>query len=215
MPGADGNDGRDGGNGGDSRSDRDEAGSREPGGEATLAEAAADRMPFVDTGQALVGGGVAAVAAALAVGTTGVASDAEARVLLESILPTIRFLASAVITASATIMALMLTILSLSRGADKRFRSTHYERVEQVGSWSAWAIVGGTILLLLLSIPMAESEVLRRWYEPIYYLTVIAASLLGGLQVAVILMLRKTIQGMVSALHPGRESSPLIKGDGG
>lgn len=207
--------GTDSADGGDPRSDRDESGSRASGGEATLAEEAADRMPFVDTGQALVGGGVAAVVAALAVGTTGVASNAEARVLLESILPTIRFLTSAVITASATIMALMLTILSLSRGADQRFRGTHYERVEQVGSWSAWAIVGGTVLLLVLSIPMGESEVLSSWYEPIYYGTVIAASLLGGLQVAVVLMLQKTIRGMVSALHPGRDSSPLLKEDEG
>lgn len=205
----------DAGDGGDSRRDRDDAGSRTSGSEATLAEEAADRMPFVDTGQALVGGGVAAAVAALAVGTTGVASDAEARVLLESIMPTIRFLTSAVITASATIMALMLTILSLSRGADQRFRGTHYERVEQVGSWSAWAIVGGTLLLLVLSIPMGESEVLSRWYQTLYYVTVIAASLLGGLQVAVILMLRKTIQGLVSALHPGRDSSPLLKEDEG
>lgn len=171
-----------------------------------------ERLP-TDLPKALVGGGIAAVVAALAVGTTGVASGAEARSLLQTIVPTIRFLTTAVITASATIMALMLTILSLSHSAEPRFEDRHYRRVQLIGTLSAVAIGGGVVLLLFLSIPTGESEVLSAWYEPIYYGIIVMSSALGGLQVAVVLMLREAITGMVDAVRPGGESSVVADED--
>lgn len=171
-----------------------------------------EKIP-ADFRKAVAGGLVAAVIAALGVGTTGIASGAEARALLDSTLPTIRFLSSAVITASATIMALMLTILSLSRSADSSFRERHYERVRKVATWCTIAIIGATVQLLFLSVPTAESEVLSRWYEPIYYAIVLTSSCLGGIQVAVILMLHETISGMVAAVHPELDSHLVVDED--
>lgn len=167
-------------------------------------------MP-VDMPKALAGGAIAAVVAALAAGTTGVASGAEARALLQTIVPTIRFLTSAVITASATIMALMLTILSLSSSAEARFEDQHYRRVQLIGTLSAVAIAGGVVLLLFISIPTDESEVLSGWYEPIYYGIVVVSSVLGGMQVAVVLMLREAIIGMVDAVRPEGDSAVVME----
>lgn len=157
-----------------------------------------DRNSFVDLRQALIGGAIAAVVAALGVGTTGVASGAEARALLQGVLPTIRFLSSTVITASATILALMLTILNLSQGLDRPLRAEHYQRVRQVSLLASITIIAGTILLLFLSIPIGESEVLAGWYRPIYYAIVVTSSLVGGSQVAVVLMLLRSVDGLIS-----------------
>lgn len=166
-----------------------------------------------DLRRALVGGGVAALVAALGVGSTGVATGAEARALLEGIIPTIRFLTSAVITASATILALMLTILSLSVSTERRFRGYHYERVRHVATWSSAAIVLGTVLLLFLSLPLGESEVLREWYQAIFYGIVVTSSILGGILVAVVLLLQRTVSGLVDALHPHGDSSLTVDDD--
>lgn len=165
-----------------------------------------------DLRRALVGGGIAALVAGLAVGTTGIASGAEARALLQAIVPTIRFLTSAIIAASATILALMLTILSLSASTERRFRGSHYQRVRHVANSSSVAIILGTVLLLFLSIPMGESEVLQSWYKPIFYGIVVASSVLGGIQVAVVLLLQRTVSGLVEAVHPGGDS-PLTVND--
>ncbi len=153
-----------------------------------------------------MGGGIAAVIAGLGVGTTGVASGAEARALLESVLPTIRFLSSTVIAASATILALMLTILNLSQGFDRPLRSEHYQRVRQISLLAAVTIVAGTILLLFLSIPIGDSEVLSGWYEPIYYAIVVTSSLVGGAQVAVVLMLLRAVNGLISLVTEGESA---------
>lgn len=102
-----------------------------------------DRSSFVDLRQALVGGAIAAVIAGLGVGTTGVASGAEARLLLEGVLPTIRFLSSTVIAASATVLALMLTILNLGQGFDRPLRPEHYQRVRQISLLASVTIIAG------------------------------------------------------------------------
>jgi hypothetical protein len=172
-----------------------------------------DRNSFVDLRQALIGGGIAAVIAGLGVGTTGVASGAEARALLESVLPTIRFLSSTVITASATILALMLTILNLSKGLDRQLTPAHYQRVRQISLLASVTIIAGTILLLFLSIPIGESEVLAGWYRPIYYGIVVTSSLVGGSQVAVVLMLLRSVDGLIS-IATGDESHLVEDGAG-
>jgi hypothetical protein len=172
-----------------------------------------DRNSFVDLRQALIGGGIAAVIAGLGVGTTGVASGAEARALLESVLPTIRFLSSTVITASATILALMLTILNLSKGLDRQLTPAHYQRVRQISLLASVTIIAGTILLLFLSIPIGDSEVLAGWYRPIYYGIVVTSSLVGGSQVAVVLMLLRSVDGLIS-IATGDESH-LVEDDAG
>lgn len=170
-----------------------------------MKEALQEKVP-IDLSKAVAGGAVAAVITGIGVGTTGVASGAEARALLGSIQPSIRFLAASVVTASSTILALMLTLLSLGSQVGGELRRSHYERIRAVGSWSTIAIVLSIVLLLFLSVPTGESDVLANWYEPIYYGVVVTASVLGGIQVTVVLMLREALVGMVAAFHPGGES---------
>ena len=131
------------------------------------------------------GGGLAAVVflgTSLALGNVG---EREALILLESTLPTIRFLCSAAIGASATILALMLTLLGLSQDMEGEIHPDYFTRIQHIATMSVWAMVGGVGLLVILVVPLGESEDISTWYSVIYYAILVMASLLGGGLVAV------------------------------
>lgn len=168
---------------------------------------------FVDLRDALVGGALAAAFLFVAITVVGNVSTFEAQRLLSSVLPTIRFLGSSVLAAGATIMALMLTLLSLTYSSEYQFREIHFRRIRQISLLSTVAIVASVVLLLFLGVPVEEADQLRLYYDIVYYSITAAASLLGGLLVAVVLMLHRTITGLVDIGHP-EGSSPLIDVDG-
>lgn len=146
----------------------------------------------------LLGGAVAAVVAFVGAGAVGRISGVEARVVLESMLPTTRFLASGMMTASATILALMLTVLGLSSSTETTLRPLHYRRVKQIAFIDAIAFVCATVFLLLLSVPVGESEqVPAGWYSTIYYIVLVISALLGGLLITIVLALYDTIRDMI------------------
>ncbi len=159
---------------------------------------------------ALSGGGLAALifmATSLGLGTVG---DREALQLLESTLPTIRFLCSAAIGASATVMALMLTLLGLSQDMDSKIHPDYFRRIQHISTMCVICLVGGVGLLLVLSIPLGESDTLVTWYNVIYYVILVSASLLGGLLVAITLTLRIAVLELVAATHPEASSSMIL-----
>lgn len=75
-----------------------------------------------DTRRAAIFGIIAAGAILAGSWIINATSGSAPRVLLESMLPSVRSLCSAVMTASSTILALMLTMLSLSSGQDLKFK---------------------------------------------------------------------------------------------
>lgn len=167
---------------------------------------------LVDLRDALIGGGVAALVMFVVVAFVGSVSPFKAIKLLEAVLPTIRFLASSVLAAVATIIALMLTLLSLTYSSEYEFREIHYRRIRQITTLSTVAILASVILLLILGLPVEEAEQLRLYYDIVYYTITALASLLGGLLIAIVLMLQRTIRGLIDIGHPEGDS-PLIEGD--
>lgn len=164
---------------------------------------------LVDLRDALIGGGVAALVMFVIVAFVGSVSPFKAIKLLEAVLPTIRFLASSVLAAVATVMALMLTLLSLTYSSNYDFREIHYRRIRQITTLSTVAILASVILLLILGMPVEEAEQLRLYYDIVYYTITALASLLGGLLIAIVLMLQRTIRGLIDIGHPDGDS-PLI-----
>lgn len=155
----------------------------------------------------LVGGIIAAGLSLLILWAAGRVGGGEARMLLESSLPTIRFLCSTTGAAAATILALMLTLLSLSLGHDVTFRERHFERIRRISKMSTICLVGSVFVLLLLVVPIESSErVSGRGYAVVYYVVLGATSLLGGLIVAIMLMLYNAILGLVHLVHPEEDS---------
>lgn len=158
----------------------------------------------------------AVLAAAVAFGgayAIGSLGAVEAIGLIQSSLPTSRFLASALMTASATILALMLTLLSMSYGTDFRLRPIHYRRVRIIALVDAAAFVAATIFLLLLNIPVEETKnVPTHWYDTIYYLMLGVSSALGGLLIGIVLMLYHTVRDVIRTVS-GEEEGPLMVDD--
>ena len=168
-----------------------------------------------DTKRAAIGGGVAGLIALIGMIVVNVSSGGEARLLLEGMLPSVRFLCSAVMTSTATILALMLTLLSFSSGQSGKFKSTHYNRVRQIAQIDSVTFAAALVLLLLVSVPLAESssDVPANLYTVVYYLTVLYTAGLGGALITIVVMLYNAIIDLISVVHPDQESQLLMDGD--
>lgn len=166
-----------------------------------------------DTKRAAIGGSVAAAVALTGMLVVNFSTGSEARLLLEGMLPSIRFLCSAVMTASATILALMLTLLSFSSAQSGRLKARHYNRVRQIAQVDSATFAAALVLLLLVSIPLAEpSEVPANWYSIVYYIAVVYTASLGGALITVVLMLYNAITDLILVIHPSK-TSDLVAGD--
>ncbi len=173
------------------------------GGEARL----------VDTRWAIAGGLVTALFALGVMSLVGRIGDYEARRLLEASMPTIRFLSSSTMTASATILALMLTLLGMSRDTDAQLKSRHYRRIQQASVMAVITLITSVGVLMVLTFPLDESEQLQDFYNVVYYTLLGVSSILGGMMVTVVLMLLNAIRELVGVFRPGGSSRLLADDD--
>lgn len=161
---------------------------------------------FLGAKRALIGGilaGGIALAGQWYIGQ--IYSGAEARRLLEAIVPSARSVGTSVVTASGTILALMLTMLSLTNQVKTNFDTIFFKRIERIGLLSTIALAAGLLLLLILSIPLQESEkVPGSWYTTIYYILIVLTAGLVGLMISVVLMLLNAMKSLLSVLRPGK-----------
>lgn len=159
--------------------------------------------------RALGGGAVAAGIMSALLLLVGRVGAWEAEVLLSATLPTTRFLCSSVMTVSATILALMLTVIGISRGTERPIQASFYRRIQQVALLDVITFVASTILLLGLVVPFGEElEMPQGWYITIYYVVTIGSTLIGGLLVAVVLMLYGAVHDVVMLFWS--DESPVV-----
>lgn len=158
--------------------------------------------------------GTGSAAALIGLGTLiglGGISDWKGLQILQSTLPTIRFLCSALITSSATILALMLTILSLGTSSQVPLNRDFYGQIRRIARLDTVAFVGAVLFLLAISVPFSESEkVPTQWYDLIYYAVVGMSCALAGLVVAIVTMLYQAIDAAIVALGIGDHEHPLV-----
>ena len=159
---------------------------------------------------ASLGGLAAAVVGFGALAIVGTASSVEARRLLESVLPTVRFAASAYVAGGATILALMLTLITFSISHDQEFRSTHFRRIREIAVLTTASIVGSVLLLIFLSFPIDQADVQRSWYLPVYYIVLLGGAVTGGVFISVILMLYYAVSGMLDLAEDGSSSDLVV-----
>ena len=130
--------------------------------------------------------------------TLGSFGASDSRSMVEAILPTTRFLCSATMTASAAILALMLTVLGLTTGADIKLNTTFYRRIKQVAFYDMIVLCYAISFLVLQCIPIAESEEIPTWWYPSVYYGMLAASvILGGGMIAIVSMLYSAISSLI------------------
>lgn len=158
----------------------------------------------VDLKRAVFVGGSISFIVILAGGwLAGFASGSEAFDLFQTTLPSTRSFAGTLSLALGNILALMLTLLSLSASMDIDIKWVHYQRVRQI-AWIVTVTLIFTILVyLLLNIPITESDKqLMQWYTAIYYATLTFSALLGGAFITIVLLLYNTIRDMIGMLDP-------------
>ncbi len=163
---------------------------------------------FPGSNHAIYGG---IVAAAIALGAQWLLGSVygryEALQMLESMSSPALFFGSACVTAAATILALMLTILSLMTQADSEFDREFYSKIRRIGQLATVALVGGIVLLLFLSIPFQEAkDTPSWWFVVLYYVLMIFLATLAGLLMSIVLMLQNAISGLIGVIKPSDES---------
>lgn len=144
---------------------------------------------------------------AWAVGHT---TDAKALQLLEGMLPSIRFLCSAVMTATSTILALILTLISFTSQSDRQLRSEHYGRVRNIAKLTCAGFIGSVILLLIICVPINEAP--EKLYPLLNFLhgILLYAALLGGLLVTIVLQLYQAASDIIILADPNGEAENLL-----
>ena len=161
--------------------------------------------------RAIVGGIVSTFVMGTGTFILGQVSGYKAMELLKHSLSGINMLCNTVILGSTTILALMLTLLGLSRSSEFRLTDRHYKDVLMIAKSDTILIVAAVITFLMLNLPISESEgVDRSWYESIYYVTLGMASLLGGGFIAVVMMLYGTITNVILIVGLNIKDHPLI-----
>ena len=162
---------------------------------------------------ALAGGALVAIFGFGMMAIAGGISSFEARNLLDAALPTIRFLASTLVAASTTILALMLALIGITASHDANFKPGFFKRIRQISTLCILLLAGSALLLLFLTVPIDEAEGIQRRYEIVYYLVLAGAAASTGMLVTVMLMLRYAVEGVIDVLTPGADSPFVVEED--
>lgn len=164
-----------------------------------------------DTKRAMLGGGLTALVTFAGAYLVGEVSGTEAYSLLSLSIDSTRRFCGNVMIATGNILALMLTLLSLSSATDIELKWTHYYRVEEIAWGVTVTFISAILVYLLLNIPLEKSDPPSnpmQWMAVFYYFTLVIASLLGGAVITIILMLYNTIKDVILAISPSEEATP-------
>ena len=158
---------------------------------------------------ALTGGLAAAALGFGSMAAVGNTSSFEARGLLDAIIPTIRYSASAYIAGGGTILALMLTMITFSISHDLEFQADYYRRIRDIAVLATVEIVSSVLLLMFIAFPLGEVGDARSWYLWAFYAVLFGGAVTGGLFVSTVLVLFYAIRGLI-VVGRNPEDSELI-----
>jgi len=176
-------------------------------------------MPFldrssiqVDLTRALTGGALATAVTLVGMWLSGIASGSDVTALLRDFVPNAQAFTDTIVLASATILALMLTLLGMSSGGESHLKAAHYIRIKQIAYGDTLVFVVALTVGLLLNVPLNESSKLSGTLETVtYYSALSLTALLGGALVSIVLMIYNTVADMIDVLALGKEEHPLYK----
>ncbi len=151
----------------------------------------------------IIGAVVPALIGLFAVIGLGRLSGYDARILYSAAIPSLRLLSSTVSTAAATILALMVTVLSLSSNADADLPLEHYRRIERIAFLCTAALIGALVSLLVYGLPIQESDKIEgSWFIVVYFLGSATGASLAAIMMAVMLQLLATVNQVILAYRP-------------
>jgi len=160
----------------------------------------------------IFGGLIATLFTGIGVFFLGDVSGYEAKLLLKDSLAGLNVLCNTIILASATILALLLTVLSVSSGSKDALKKTHYLQVLSIAKFDVILFIAALILFQFFNIPIMESnKVPTSWFDVIYWATLIASAIISGMMITVILMLYTAVTNLIAIIGLGEDHPMLSK----
>ena len=139
-------------------------------------------------------------------------SGYEAKVLIKSSIAGLNTLCNTIVLASATILALMLTLLGVSSSTSSTLKEDHYKHIMQLAQLDTIIFVVSLLFFLLFNLPVTESEnIPDNWFDIIYYITLGVSAVLSSALVVVVLMLYNTIVNIIKIVGLGMTDHPLAE----
>jgi len=164
--------------------------------------------------KALYGGMITTIIIALGVFLLGNISGYEAIKLLESSMQGLNMLCNTIVLASATILALLLTLLGISTGTDTKLKDRHYKQVLNIAKFDTILFISALILFQFFNIPITEADKVEvSWYKYIYWATLFASSIISGMMVTTILMLYGTVTNIIAIVGLGLSEHRMLATD--
>ncbi len=137
-----------------------------------------------------------------AIGT--IYSTAEATQLIDALSRAGLYLGSAIVTASATILALMLTLIGMMRRMEKTFDDETYRDVDLIARLATASLLLSLMVLLAFTLPVGEFEKLPQdWFVHLYNGLFAACVIMVGLVAATVSVLYRTVRRVIIGLTPG------------
>lgn len=131
-------------------------------------------------------------------------SSAEATQLIEALSRAGLYLGSAIVTASVTTLALMLTLIGMMRRMDAEFDDATYRSVDLIARLATGALMIGLFVLLAFTLPVGEFETLpAEWYPHLYDGLFAACVIMVGLIAATVTTLYRTVKRVIAGYTPG------------
>ena len=162
------------------------------------------------TKRALIGGGISLIVIVLGTVLLGKLSGYEAKVLIKNSLDGLNTLCNTIALASATILALLLTLLGLSSNSKSKLKKDHYQHVLQIAKLDTVVFITAVMTFLLFNLPITESDnVPNNWFNVLYYMSLAVSSILSAALIVVVLMLYNTVVNIIKIVGLGIKDHPL------
>ncbi|NNF20173.1 MAG: hypothetical protein HKN61_10375 [Flavobacteriaceae bacterium] len=163
------------------------------------------------TKKAIIGAAIAMAILGAGNFMLGELSGYEAKTLIKHSVSGINTLCNTIVLASATILALLLTVLSLSSGTESRLKKEHYQHIMRIAKFDTWVLIGALSTFLLFNLPITESEnVPTHWFTIVYYASLAMTSIMSAALIVVVIMLYNTVVSMIKIVGLGQEDHPLM-----
>lgn len=138
----------------------------------------------------------------------------EAVNLLEDSLDGLSLLCNTVTLAGATILALLLTLLSVSLGTSAKLKKSHYVQIKRLAKADTVVLISSIIIFQLFNIPITEAEnIPTEVYRWIYWGVLGVTSLLSGAMVFIVLLLYTTFINIVTIVGFDGEHHLIVDED--
>ncbi|WJY18647.1 hypothetical protein QQS45_13760 [Alteriqipengyuania flavescens] len=131
-------------------------------------------------------------------------SGAQATQLIEALSRAGLYLGSAIVTASITTLALMLTLIGMIRRMEKEFDAATYRSIDLIAKLATASLMIGLIVLLAFTLPVGEFEEMPQgWFIRLYDGLFAACVVMVGLVAATVAVLYNTVRRVIGIITPG------------